>query len=417
MHLLHEWRLLYRGSRSRLFSAQLGLTLLVFLISLAVDLGWRLRSFAASHLIPAAQALELIVETRKVELAYFQADDPNAPKTLDASIIREIGRIPGVSQLWPLNYARTPVAIEGSFLGQAFGGSVILQGFEPAWLAEEMEPQSLAWQEGMDLPVVLSTHLLALYNAGYAKSQGLPELSAKALLGRSFRLMLGRGGREIAQPCRIVALSKKVGVAICIPNGAFETLHQKAAGSLPTPGQLVLRMDSLSDVAAVREAVLAMGLAMQEPSPLVTQIVRLESSVERGGLWLSALAGLLALLLLHLSMQFRFEIKRRDFALCRAMGMSRRRLRLVILLETCHSLLVSFAVALPLAAACSHQLSNRLINPMLMNWTGFSLNAHLQWELGLVLAGGFTLLALAICLPPLFWGTRQAAGSALTLHR
>jgi ABC-type antimicrobial peptide transport system permease subunit len=99
------------------------------------------------------------------------------------------------------------------------------------------------------------------------------------------------------------------------------------------------------------------------------------------------------------------------------MGMSRTRLRLVILIEVGFSLLISFALALPLAAACSYHVNNSLLNPVLLNWTGFALNTDIQWVVGLVLVGGFTCLALALCLPLLIVATRQNAGFALTQHR
>lgn len=60
-----------------------------------------------------------------------------------------------------------------------------------------IDTTDFVWQKGKKLPIVLSQDYLALYNYGFAPSQGLPQFSANTIQYVDFQLTIGnKSGRE-----------------------------------------------------------------------------------------------------------------------------------------------------------------------------------------------------------------------------
>ncbi|MCB1053166.1 MAG: FtsX-like permease family protein [Acidobacteria bacterium] len=411
-----ELILINRGSRARFVAAHAGIMVLVTLVGLLGFVGKNVLGYLKRNLYGGLPAQEMVVETKKIDVSIFRVQAPGAKSEIDAESQGHLAEIPGVEALWPIYYARTPVDVEGSFLGQTFGGSVIVQGFDPQWLTSEYPGDALKWQPDQPIPVVLSSQLLAMYNTGYAKSQGLPELSAAAVKNRKFDLLAGSGAKQTSFKCQIVGFSNKVGIAICIPIDAFRAIHEQVTGKMPNPVQVVLNIRDLAQVDSVRQNVEALDLSIQEANPLVQKLVQLEASLQWISLGFLAVIGFLVAIYINLSSNHLFQLKRRDYALCRAMGMSRSRLRALVLFELILLVLLDLLIGFGLAWSVGLALMDHF-SPILTQWVGFDFSVQFYPLLWAQLTFLFLALALCLAMPKVWWMTKAPAGDMLVHSR
>jgi hypothetical protein len=98
-------------------------------------------------------------------------------------------------------------------------------GFYTELFFESLPPQYLdlrdpdfRWQEGqLDLPVILSKDYLALYNFGFAASQGLPQFTAATIRQLSLDITIrSRNGQQQTFSGRIVGFSERIN-SILVP--------------------------------------------------------------------------------------------------------------------------------------------------------------------------------------------------------
>lgn len=102
------------------------------------------------------------------------------------------------------------------------------------------------WEEGSrEIPILLSRDYLALYNFGFAPSQGLPQLTPATIQRVRFDLTLGNGARRAEFEGRIVGFSDRFN-SILVPqsfmNWANRTFGDSAAPQAPS--RLILEVDN-----------------------------------------------------------------------------------------------------------------------------------------------------------------------------
>ncbi len=411
--LLTELDLLNRGSRKTFLFAHFGIFLLCFLFSLAYILGSNVVQFVRNNLIGSLPQQELLVEVKKVEMAMFRMDAPDAAR-LTTESLQKMAAISGVDQVLPIQYATGPVAVEGSFLGQQFGSKMVLQGFEPAWVEDEFAAPILDWKPGDDIPVLINSQILAIYNNGFAKASGFPELSASAIVNQRFVLVVGdeKRGKTKAH-AKVVGLASKVGLGVCIPNEALNYLHSGFSGPDPIPVQAVLRVHDLPSVEAVKKQVLDLGFHIVEPPALVKALVR-TARIGAVFAWCGAiLLMIVALSYLNQTVKMLFYLKRRDYAMCRAMGMGRRKMRSLLLAEMLMWVAFDALLAFSLSSFLSHWINKIYLNDMLLRFTGIEFVVNIPSQ-RLVLFAAVLLFASAVSLiPRVYFDTRRFVGHAI----
>ena len=416
MPLLTEIDLLNRGARRTFLFAHLGIFLLCFLFSLAYILGLNLVNFVRDNLIGALPRQELMVEVKKVEMAIFRMDAPDAVKLTDEALA-QMAAIEGVDQVLPIKYATAPVAVEGSFFGQQFGSQIVVQGFEPVWVADELPGLELDWKPGEDVPVLINSQLLAIYNNGFAKASGLPELSAAAIVNRKFTIVVGdraRGIRELQ--ARVVGLSSKVGIGICVPNRALEYLHEGFTGAAPTAVQAVVRVGNIGALESVKQTIADLGFHIVEPPALVKALVKAGRIAGVLAVCVAVLLMVVAVTYLNQTVKMLFYLKRRDYAMCRAMGMDRTRLRLLLLLEMLIWVLLDAVFAFSFAVMLGHWVNGTYLNELLLKLTGLTMTLQIPLTELVGFAGLLLLASTASLVPRIYMDTRREVGVALKGH-
>ncbi len=101
------------------------------------------------------------------------------------------------------------------------------------------------WEEGgTEVPIVLSRDYLALYNFGFAPSQGLPQFTAGTIQQVSFDLIIRSSYNRSRMKGRIVGFSDQIN-SILVPQNFLEWANrQYGNGGSDAPSRLILKTNN-----------------------------------------------------------------------------------------------------------------------------------------------------------------------------
>lgn len=109
----------------------------------------------------------------------------------------------------------------------------------------DIETASFKWEEGdEEVPIILSRDYLALYNFGFAPSQGLPQFTPNTIKRVSIDLMLRGNSRQTSMTGRIVGFSDRIN-SILVPEGFISWANERYGASKSSmPSRLMLKVDN-----------------------------------------------------------------------------------------------------------------------------------------------------------------------------
>ena len=392
-----------RGSRGTLLLAHGGLFLGCFLLSfifLSVAGGYR---FITTHFLGALPRQELKVEIKKADVSLFRVPERGKPQRLSPELLARMAALPGVQEVFPFSFANQPVSVELNFLGNSMESDVVLQGFDPALLQADFKPGELAWNPGEALPIIINSQLLAIYNGGYAKSQNLPEISAQALKVPVIVLTYGKAvdRAPLRMSGRIVGLSPRVGLALAIPQAALNRMHEDLNLPPPPVTEAVLRLASETDAAAVREAIEELGFAISRSHPLERALNQFRTAGLAAALTLTACLCLFAFAYLDQTLNMLFLLKKRDYGACLAMGMSRARLRFLLMAEMILLVGADYGLGLVAGFAAARGFNARYLAGFFEKMAGSTPTIDFPLMAGSLLGLALIALVLLVFLPRL----------------
>ncbi|MFH1808892.1 MAG: ABC transporter permease [Pseudomonadota bacterium] len=259
---------------------------------------------------------------------------------LDEPAVQALRRIEGVQAVYPLTPAQFPMRAQGgqNFLGRTVYMDMFAVGVDPAFVADEVPKDRFADRgppaEGAveTVPVLASTQLLQIYNRTVAPAIGAPRLTAEVAQGFEFELFLGesyasgRRGTRHRVIARVAGLSGKVPLAgITLPLAVVERWNQRfASGTAVHYSAAYVVARSAREVDAVVRQADALGLSVDDSARVAGALIRGVTAL------LSLIAALiLVVAALHTAQTFeaRARIRRREIALLRALGATRRQIR------------------------------------------------------------------------------------------
>lgn len=142
----------------------------------------------------------------------------------------------------------------GSFTSNRFkvGASSSLMGFYTELFLEavpneflDIQPSAFRWQEGQqELPIIISRDYLALYNFGFAPSQGLPQFTPATIQRVQMDITLTGNQRRRTFKGRIVGFSDRVN-SILVPQDFLSWANREFGdGPQKDPARLILAVDN-----------------------------------------------------------------------------------------------------------------------------------------------------------------------------
>jgi len=416
--LLVQLVLINRGSRSVLIWAHAGLIAACTAVFFLFVLGLATMEAIDTHLLGSMPEQELRVGLKKRDVTILRLAEKGAKTAIAADDLMAMAALEGVTHTYPLYYADQASDISVNFMGQGFSSEMVIQAFEPEWVADDVAPELLTWSEGMPVPMVINTQILAIYNNAYAKSKGYPQLSPKALEVPIIHVYYGEKPKKPEDPQRlylnakVVGLSPRVALGVAIPRSVLESLHAQLGRAMPKPLEAILLLEPDADSDRVMAQVTEMGYTIHEAHPLARIFRQAKVASILAALVLIACVLLFKLSFLNQTVKMLFLLKRRDYAICRAMGMSRRRLRGLLVFELLLLFGTDLVIGLLLGFGLASWLSSAWLSPLLVNLLGFPL--AVAFPLPALALAALILVAALLFLTPRVWSvTREATGTLL----
>ena len=111
-------------------------------------------------------------------------------------------------------------------------------------------PVDWSWHPGSrDLPIIISSQFLDIYNYVFAPSQGLPQLSEASVRSIALNLKVGEGEKAEVFSAHVVGFSDRIG-SVLAPQAFIDygnKVHGRP-GAAAAPSQLILKTQDPSDV-------------------------------------------------------------------------------------------------------------------------------------------------------------------------
>ena len=361
-------RLDLRRSRLRLATSGVGVAMavatLVFLFALALGL----RSTLVNDLFPLDR-LEGAAEGKSLGLLAFRID--LGGDTLDQETIEQLSELPGVARVYPKMKLMVPAVASGggSLLGSGVQTDLVADGIDPELVVDDVgeafryeglattiecrsdrECGEEGYCSGRDLggrgicrryvPVLVSNHLVELYNGSFRRAYRLPQLDPEAVLGFTFEMSFGAStirrstGRPVVERMRLAGFSDQamtLGVTLPLEfvrelNGRFGSAEASNAYH-----SAVLQLESSGAAPSVLAAVEDMNLLVTDrgarrAAHLMTLLLLIIGAVG---------AAVLVVAALSVAQSFFVTVwsRRREIGVMRAIGASRGHIRSLYLAE------------------------------------------------------------------------------------
>ncbi len=161
--------------------------------------------------------------------------------------IDSVTMAPQVQAVGAITSNHFPVyAMMGGSMG--FSTDLPLESVPDSFL--DSKPSDWNWQPGSkDLPVIMSSQFLDLYNYVFAPSQGLPQLSESSV--KSLALNVKAGPADMAETftAHVVGFSDRIG-SVMVPQSFIDYGNKKYGntGNNTLPSQLILKTKDPSDI-------------------------------------------------------------------------------------------------------------------------------------------------------------------------
>jgi putative ABC transport system permease protein len=356
--------------------------------------------------------------------------------TLDAEDLERLGRLNGVTAIYPKMRLLVPALASGgeSLLGTGMQTELVADGVDPSLVTDEVgeafhdpriDPSNLpsdcsanaacppgtvcvgasAFGPGAcreEIPVIVSRQMVELYNGAFRRAYRLPKLNPDALVGFGLEVRFGASSlfpssrRAVTDRAKLVGFSDAaIPLGITMPLGFVRRLNRELGppGSSDGYHSAVLQLSGAEVAPAVVEQVEALGLEVRDRG------ARRAASLMATVLAVVAVVGIVVLAVSALHVMHVFAlltvIRRREIAVMRAVGASRGDIRWLLVIEAAVVGLAAGAVGLA-AAVVLGRVADRAVATGLpdLPFAPGTLFAFPGW----LLAGGLAVAAVACVL-------------------
>jgi hypothetical protein len=325
--------------------------------------------------------------------------------TLDERTLTMLRGIDGVAAVYPKMRLMVPATASGgeSLIGAGMQTELVADGIDPALVADtvggafhdpvvengiESTPCTAndqcptgtvcvgasAFRGGIcreEIPVIVSEHMVELYNGAFRRAYRLPKLNPQALTGLGLDVAFGvsnirpSGGRFVRERVTLVGFSDAaIPLGITMPLGFVRRLNRELGPDGASEGfhSAVVSIDTTGSAARVVGEIEDLGLEVRDDGARRAAFftTALLSTVSLVGIVVLSISALHVMHVFALLMM----IRRREIGVMRAVGASRSDIRLLLLAEAAVVGLVAgivgLAGALVLALATDGLLARAL---------------------------------------------------------
>ncbi|KQC12449.1 MAG: hypothetical protein APR63_02725 [Desulfuromonas sp. SDB] len=387
-----------RGHWKSFFFSSLMLTVSTSLVVLFLCLGIGINSALGRIFSSTIARGQIVVNSSTTQVGVMTLRDEDAP-LLDRDAAVAISRIPGVEKIDSQLFCSVPAFLTGHVpgLGNNYYTDVTLEGVDSSIIEEpsarRMFNRSFSDTTDRVLPVILSSSLLNLYNAGLAPANQLPGLTPDAVIGLEGLLILGRSSirEESLAPRRytvkVVGLSSSLslvalGVPIEFVKEANQYYHPEKTQEYSA---LFITVESPSEVSRIMEKINAMGFQTKTDNEIVKRTSSFLQLVAFGISILSAIIVISSLVSTIYTISEQISNRSNQIGVLRTLGASPNALTSLfsfqVLVISAVDLLIGYSLGMLLALGLDKFI--KLVLPSIYILTGGVVTFH--WGLLLVL--------------------------------
>lgn len=159
--------------------------------------------------------------------------------------IQALRELPGVRQVEAITQGRFPAAIR--LRGRLDFSSDIFLSSVPDDFIDQKPPGWYWLEKSREVPLILPSEFLHLYNYGFALSRGLPQLSEASIQALAFDLTLGPPASQETYTAVVAGFSDRITAAL-VPETFLRYANEKYAPFTPDrPSRLIVQLDDPSD--------------------------------------------------------------------------------------------------------------------------------------------------------------------------
>lgn len=243
--LLLSKLLLSRSGNSRLFSSMAALCIGTALLLLSVLVWWNFNELLRGGGNADSSGGTFLTISRRVSNEKMG----NASLTVfSKSDIEALRKVPEVQAVGDLVSVKDKVNMRMSLGGNLSFSTIMFLEAVPDEFMDRLPPD-WAWKEGQtQLPIILSSEFLSLYNYVFAPAQGLPQLSEESIKALPFRLELGPDGHEDVYLAHIAGFSDRI-TSVLVPESFALYANRKSGLPVSPPSRLVVKVSDPSSEA------------------------------------------------------------------------------------------------------------------------------------------------------------------------
>ncbi len=210
--LLHKL-LLEGASGKRMWASLVAMATGLTLLLTAVLIWWNFNELLHGRASNDSLSSTFLTVSRKVtnenmghpDLTVFSSDDiaalRKAPEVEDVGLVRPVRE---------KAYMSMEIAA-----GSSMSTIMVLEAVPDRFM--DRKPEGWEWQPGnTNVPIILSSSFLSLYNYAFAPSQGLPQLSEETIKALPFKLSIGSEGQEANYVAHVTGFSDRI-TSVLVP--------------------------------------------------------------------------------------------------------------------------------------------------------------------------------------------------------
>lgn len=361
--LLRHWRHIAAGG--------LGIAVSIAALVFFLALGLGVREVLLGDIFPVDR---IEVTPRSTDLNLLALKLELGKDTIDDEMVARLGAIDGVAAVYPKMRLLAPALASGgeSLIGTGMQTELVADGIDPALVASDVgeafhdprvDPSVIGLACGEagtcpsgavcvgasvfgpgecreEIPVIVSEHMVELYNGAFRRAYRLPKINPQALVGLGLDVSFGAsslrpsGRRVVKNRVTLVGFSDAaIPLGITMPLGFVRQLNRELGPKGAGDGyhSAVVESASKETVAGIVEAIEGLGLEVRDggarrASFFMTLVLTTVSLVGIVILSVSALHVMHVFALLVM-------IRRREIGVMRAVGASRGDVRLLLMAE------------------------------------------------------------------------------------
>ncbi len=314
-----------------------GITSFVFFVSL----GNGIKSVVFGKIL-AQLPVNIIEVTPKSSTIGIFSFGGISSSNIEDSTAEAISSINGVKGVYKEVVLDIPIQARGEFYSRRIVTDLAATGIDTEIVKDDIRKDfRFEYNEDGPIPVIVSKHLLELYNSNIAQAMKLPRLTPDAIIGFRFKLVVGKsylaGTKDSSKvkeyECQLVGFSDKailLGITIPIEYVRKFKKDIDGTGEINKYKKLYVLASGSQMVPEITSEITAMGLEIDKTRKTIGGVISIAT------LFLGMLSILIvALSAINISNTFALLVyeRRREIGILRAVGATKGNIRYMIFFE------------------------------------------------------------------------------------